>query len=213
MDHSQESVALLPVGSKRHVYFWTALAMVWLGAALAGLYVLAQYASTPGVAGETPAHWPSGSSIPLSPAGDTLVMFVHPKCPCSRASMSELQRAATHFSEAVTTWVVFYRPAATAPGWEQTDLWHSAIAVPGAHVISDVDGVEAARFHAVTSGQTVLYDANGRLLFSGGITGQRGHEGDNAGETAIKDLINSASSECRETAVFGCPISTPKSSQ
>jgi hypothetical protein len=213
MASSQESVVLLPVRSKRHTFFWTLLAMAWLGAALAGLYVLAQYANTPGAAAEIPAQWPTDSSIPLSPAGDTLVMFVHPKCPCSRASMSELQRTIAHIHEPITTWVVFYRPATMAPGWEQTDLWHSAIAIPGTHVISDVDGVEAARFHATTSGQTVLYDANGHLLFSGGITGQRGHEGDNAGETAIKDLVNSSSSECRETSVFGCPISTPKSSQ
>jgi hypothetical protein len=212
MDNFQESIAVMPVKSKRHVYVWTALALLWLAAALGGLYVLMQYANTPGIAGESPTHWPTNSNIPLSAAGDTLVMFVHPKCPCSRASVSELQRTLAHFSEPVTTWVVFYRPATTEPGWEQTDLWHSAIAVPGVHVISDVDGVEAARFHAATSGQTVLYDANGHLLFSGGITGQRGHEGDNAGETAIQEFVNSSSSECRETPVFGCPISTPKSS-
>ena len=34
--------------------------------------------------------------------------------------------------------------------------------------------------HAWTSGETMLYDASGRLVFAGGITGSRGHGGDNA---------------------------------
>ncbi len=114
MDNFQETIAVMPVKSKRHVYIWTALALLWLAAALGGLYVLMQYANTPGIAGESPAHWPTNSNIPLSAAGDTLVMFVHPQCPCTRASMSELQRTLAHFSEPVTTWVVFYRPATTA---------------------------------------------------------------------------------------------------
>ena len=38
-------------------------------------------------------------------------------------------------------------------------------------------------------GQTLLYDAGGTLIFSGGITGSRGHAGDNAGEAALVALL------------------------
>lgn len=75
----------------------------------------------------------------------------------------------------------------------------------------DDNGAEANRFHAATSGQTLLYDAAGRLLFSGGITGSRGHSGDNAGQTAIVSLVNSGAAELTETSVFGCPLFEPKS--
>ena len=75
----------------------------------------------------------------------------------------------------------------------------------------DGDGQEARLFHAVTSGQTVLYDSQGRLLFSGGITASRGHSGDNAGRSAIVSLVNAEVPDRTETLVFGCPLFSPKS--
>ena len=70
----------------------------------------------------------------------------------------------------------------------------------------DPEGVEARRFGSQTSGQIMLYDADGQLLFSGGITAARGHSGDNAGRNAILSLLTSGSSEQRGTPVFGCPL-------
>jgi hypothetical protein len=195
-------------------YRWPiVLAAVWFAAAVTGLYLLVQYANIPGTAGDPPKQWPSDTSMTLNSSGATLVMFVHPRCSCTRASLSELQRTVAHCAEPITSWIVFYRPTAMAPGWEQTDLWHTALGIRDAHVISDIDGVEARRFHAFTSGQTVLYDSKGELLFSGGITGERGHEGDNAGQTAIEELVNASTSACRQTPVFGCPITPASPSQ
>jgi hypothetical protein len=107
----------------------------------------------------------------------------------------------------VTAFVLFLKPAGFSDDWEKTDLWQSAASIPGVNVVADEDGVEAGCFHAVTSGQTVLYDAEGRLLFSGGITGSRGHSGDNAGRSAIVSLLNTGEAEAAETFVFGCPLS------
>ncbi len=57
-------------------------------------------------------------------------------------------------------------------------------------MLRDDDGAEAKRFGAETSGQTLLYDERGTLAFSGGITGSRGHAGDNAGRASLLALIN-----------------------
>jgi hypothetical protein len=43
-------------------------------------------------------------------------------------------------------------------------------------------------------------------MFSGGITGSRGHSGDNAGRSAIVSLVNGESTETAETFVFGCSL-------
>jgi hypothetical protein len=110
----------------------------------------------------------------------------------------------------VAAYVLFVKPEGSADDWEQTDLWQSAASIPGVHVLVD-DGAEALRFHAVTSGQTALYDVAGRLLFSGGITASRGHSGDNAGRSAIVSLLNSGEAEQTETAVFGCSLHAPRS--
>jgi hypothetical protein len=110
----------------------------------------------------------------------------------------------------VTAYVLFIKPSGFTTEWEKTDLWASAAAIPGVHVVSDDEGVEADRFHSATSGQTLLYDAEGKLLFSGGITSARGHEGDNAGRAAIVSLLTTSDAALTKTSVFGCPLFAPK---
>jgi hypothetical protein len=73
-------------------------------------------------------------------------------------------------------------------------------------VIFDPDGVEARRFGAETSGHTLLFAGDGRLLFSGGITASRGHAGDNAGESVIVALVNNQTPALTRTLVFGCSL-------
>jgi hypothetical protein len=171
-----------------------------------GIGVIWNYESTPGAATAAPAAWPTASSI--EPAADrpTLVMLAHPHCPCTRASIGELARLMTQAQGRVTAYVLFVKPAGFSDGWQQTDLWASAAAIPGVTPVLDEGGVEAGRFQAATSGQTVLYDAAGNLLFSGGITSARGHAGDNAGRTAIVSLLTSDAAEDRGAPVFGCPL-------
>jgi hypothetical protein len=94
-------------------------------------------------------------------------------------------------------------------GWEKTGLWRSASALPDVTVVRDDDGVEARRFGVETSGQTLLYDGRGTLIFSGGITGSRGHEGANAGEASLVALLTRGEADRSGTSVFGCPLFTP----
>jgi hypothetical protein len=106
----------------------------------------------------------------------------------------------------LTAYVLFLKPAGSPDDWEKSDLWQSAARIPDVNVVLDDNGVEAHRFHAMTSGQTVVYDRAGQLLFSGGITRARAHSGDNAGRSAIVSLLNEGQAEQTETAVFGCPL-------
>ena len=191
-----------------------AIVVVWALLSLGGLWALLRYANTPGYAPAALARWPNGTKIQRSEQGATLVMFAHPHCPCTRASLGELERIlAQTGGAAIKPCIVFFKPRAAEKNWEQTDLWKSAAAIPGASVLSDLDGEEARRFHATTSGHALLYDAAGNLLFSGGITGARGHEGDNAGHSAIVTLLTTGSADFRKTPVFGCPIVAAPTSQ
>lgn len=137
-------------------------------------------------------------------------MALHPACPCSRASVEELDRLLAHAQGLVTANVLFFKPRDVPDGWEQTDLWRKAASIPGVRVVRDDEGAEAERFRAVTSGQVVLYSAAGELLFSGGITPSRGHEGDNAGLSAVTALLTGAGAGAlAETPVFGCSLRDP----
>src|SRR5205823_6234038 len=89
----------------------------------------------------------------------------------------------------------FYRPQNAPSDWERTDLYRQAAAIPGVTICRDEEGAEARYFHAATSGQTLLYDEAGRLLFSGGITAARGHEGDNDGQQTLIALLNDSTAK------------------
>jgi len=187
-------------------YRFGAVAVVWLCLAAVGLAVLWQYDNAPGEAANAPASWPSHSH--LTPAADTptLVMLAHPQCTCSRASLGELEELLARSDVHPKTYVVFLKPATFGEGWEQTDLWRTAKRLRDVSVVRDDDGVEARAFGAATSGQTLLYDQNGHLQFSGGITGSRAHEGDNAGRQSLLALLNGGGSARTGTDVYGCPL-------
>ena len=114
----------------------------------------------------------------------------------------------THAQGAIKATVLFYVPREES-GWEKEKLWRTAAAIPGVDVAADPDGIWAKHFGAETSGHVVLFDRGGHLVFRGGITGARGHEGDNAGQTAVVNLALTRHRSAESTAVFGCSLSTP----
>ena len=179
---------------------------VWLCGVVSGLWVLWAYDNKPGAAANAPAHWPAGSVLKRSTTTSTLVFVAHPQCTCTRASLDELAEVLARAKSQPKTYVLFLKPSSVDDGWERTDLWRQAAALPNVRVLRDEDGAEARRFGVETSGQTFLYDDKGTLVFSGGITGSRGHAGENAGELALVALLSHGQTEGRRTSVFGCPL-------
>ena len=185
---------------------WTAVVVAWLGAVIGGFAWLAVYANTPGAAAHAPATWPTSSAVTMDHERPTLVMLAHPRCTCSRASLAELAELLARAPRKPRTYVVFIKPGSAGVEWEKTDLWRTAAALPGVTVLRDDDGVEARRFGAETSGQVFLYDVGGRLLYSGGTTGARGHIGDNLGRAAILAHLSGAPASRSTADVFGCSL-------
>lgn len=64
--------------------------LVWLGCIAFGFGVLLRYETTPSAAAGAPLAWPPSSVLPRDAHLYSLVMFVHPQCPCTAASLSEL---------------------------------------------------------------------------------------------------------------------------
>jgi hypothetical protein len=182
------------------------LALAWIGTVAAGFIWLWDYAAAPGNAAEAPLRWPRDSQVVPATDRPTLVMFAHPKCVCTRASVAELARTMALCRGRVAAHVLFYKPSQTSSDWERTELWEAAASIPGVKVSPDLDQQEAERFAARTSGQVVLYDASGERLFQGGITPARGHEGDNLGRQALVQLLTGGSSAVLRTPVYGCAL-------
>jgi hypothetical protein len=194
---------------RKHVWTTAAIAIAWAASVGIGLRGLLNYENAAGTVATVPNTWP-GSQIPLAKDRMTLVMLAHPHCPCTRASVGELAEIMAHVQGKADAYVLFSKPADSGPDWEDTGLRRAAAAIPGVTVLSDADGAEARRFGAETSGHTLLFAADGRLLFNGGITQSRGHAGDNAGANAIVSLVHNRVPARAETFVFGCSLPTLK---
>jgi hypothetical protein len=182
------------------------LVVVWLSAVAYGMAVMWSYNHRPGEVAIAPVRWPTDSRVPRASDGYTLVMLAHPKCPCTRATLEELSKLMTHTQGRLRSFVLFVKPLGVPQDWEHTDLWQSASVIPGVTVLDDLDGVEAKRFDAHVSGQVMVYDESGKLVFQGGITESRGQIGDNAGRSAIEARVNRGISERDRTLVFGCEL-------
>lgn len=173
----------------------------WLSSVIGGLGLLMQHQLTPGEPTIVRQDWPGGESIPLHPTRPTLVVFLHPECPCGVNTVRNLHAVSRSSSIPLTAVVLHADPGTTPIGRQVSGL-------PGVVIHADPNGILARRFHARTSGHVYLYGSYGRRLFDGGITAGRGHDGRNPGLDA---LLTAATSETTSLSfpVFGCSLFDP----
>lgn len=186
-----------------------ATSLVWMLLICLGYWHFSAYESRPSLTAEHPLNFPRNSALVASGTGDTLLMFIHPKCPCTSASLNELAVLSTRCRGKLNAFAVFVKPDKAPPGWERTDYWQRARRIPGVKVVLDDCAREAKTFGALASGETLLYNRDGELVFSGGITGGRGHEGDNQGLDSVTGIINNTNTRCRSTSTYGCALNAP----
>lgn len=177
---------------------WIAGTVAWFAIVGLGAGAIFAHATTPGAQGAAPLQWPAESSLAEPATGFTLVMFVHPECPCSRASLAELAEIANSAPRAAIQIVYSHTDGG--------DSWGLGGRVAGATRVLEPLGLEAARFGARTSGHVVVYDDHGRLRYAGGITGSRGHRGDNIGRRTVERLLARDGTDKLGHPVFGCAL-------
>lgn len=183
--------------------------LAWAAGVAWGFQKIETYSATPGMAAAAPANWPGSTLIVPQPGRSTLVMFIHPQCSCTRASLAELKTILDRTHGAVSAWVVVLKPSGMHDEWVHSDTWETARRMSGVTLVVDDQGAEADRFGALTSGHTVLYSAAGALEFSGGITAARGHVGENSGERNVVSLVSTGKAESSRHEVFGCGLHEP----
>jgi hypothetical protein len=190
-----------------HTWMLVAAGVLWLGATAVGFAFLVDYATEPGVPAAAPREWPRHSRIPAPHGQSVLVMTMHPHCPCTRASVAELNTLMARLRDHdVKAYVLAVKPADFPEEWLRTESYRSAERIPGVQVLVDDEGWESAHFGAHTSGQVLLYGGDGTLQFAGGITPDRGHQGDSPGRQRILAAARHGTPEKRESLVFGCPL-------
>lgn len=179
-----------------------AAAASWLGAIGVGGLAMLNHAYSAGVAGTVDQHWPAGDKLSWTRSRPALVMVLHPNCPCSAASVEQLDRLLSAFPGAVEAFAVF-RPSTTSnPG----AVRRHAERIPGLRVFEDVDGEIAPRLGAGTSGEAFFFGTDGALIFHGGLTPSRGHAGAGIGHDALLALISGRKSNVSSAPIFGCSV-------
>ena len=187
------------------------LTVVWGVVVVCGLILLLNYEARPGFDASPPQTWPADTQLQLAASGPTVLMFAHPHCPCTRASFNELQQVVSMCSDLAEFRLVAYHPSAANDEWADSPILKKADIVPQVSTSWDPDGMESRRFRIRTSGHVVAYTEDGSLVFSGGITASRGHEGMNLGRRCLTDCLRSdlrLASRLRpaEYPVYGCSL-------
>ena len=183
--------------------------LLWAFAIVAGFRVLVEYELKAGTSAVAPEQWPAHVSVQRDSQRAHLVMFAHPQCPCSRASIAELAVIMTRCAGQLKATVCFFDPEGKPAGWTQSALWRAAADIPGVEIVADRDRRIAKQFGSSTSGQVHLFDRSGRRTFSGGITAARGHAGENNGRNHVIALARGEVCSPTDTAVFGCSLHEP----
>lgn len=180
--------------------------ILWGGLLAVGWLLTAHFDHTPGPKGSSPSRWPESSQLTRHAGRMTLLLFAHPRCPCTLASLSQLQLVLSRTQVPIDCHVVFMAPPHLNAQWVSSPNVVKAEAISKASVVLDRSAVETRRFSAATSGQVLLYDAAGRLSFSGGITPSRGHAAECAGTHALIQLLNHRPTRTGFASTFGCPL-------
>jgi hypothetical protein len=184
---------------------WLLALLFWLAMIASGHIWLLRYSFAEGATSMAPHTIPASLGLPPRLARPQFLLALHPRCPCSRATLNELAKILTRAPHASDVTVLIYKPADEPDAWMDGPLLESCRRM-ACRICPDPDGRLAASLGRLTSGGVVLYDADGRLRYQGGITASRGHEGDNAGERGVIEILCGRQASQKSMPVFGCPV-------
>lgn len=173
----------------------------WCLAVTASLGGLATYSSAPSFVEEVATTRFEGGSLDRF----TLIVGVHPRCACTLATASQLERLLTRIDARVDCVVYVFAPH-DAEDFTETLLVERFRAMPSVRVELDRAAARCREYGLSTSGAVALFAPGGERVFSGGLSPSRGHEGACLGTDAVADIVLGRTPEVTQTAVYGCRI-------
>ncbi len=181
-------------------------AVLWLLLCAASFGALNWYKLKPGPVGKINSFWPQNIPHEHNRTTYNLVLFAHPRCGCTSASLMELEKILVKTKNNLKVKIFFYHPKGESANWSDGESKTMALKLPNTEVYDDDGGEVARRFGAMTSGQTLVYSLEGKLVYAGGITESRGHTGDNTGARSIASVVETGKTIINTQPVFGCVL-------
>ncbi len=183
---------------------------LWLGTLVLGMgYLYAhEFSAAPASAGVL--VWPvEESPLTLNAEHATLLFFAHPRCPCTRNSVAELDAVLRGVEAPVSASMVLMQPPEgdVDPAWSGNALVAGFSEGVGLAMVKDADGALARRFDVAASGTVLVYGPDGALRYRGGVTASRSHAGPGPGVDALQlALSDKPVLAPGGQMVFGCPL-------
>lgn len=183
----------------RTVLAWLA----WLGLVSIGFRALYSHQAAPGENAAS-ARAPNEAGLPFAFEDErhTLLVFAHPDCPCTTATIGELDRLLADVGDGMRCYVLLWASEELGD-WRTSRIGSRVAGLRGVTELPDLDARWARALGVATSGQVLLYAPGGELVFEGGITPGRGHSGDSLGRSAILDHVLTGEG-ASSAPVFGC---------
>ena len=138
--------------------------------------------------------WPGTGVLQLAADRPTLLMFVHPECACSRASIGELQQLMTDCKNHVAVHLLFFKPTeSTRTNGTIPAFWTDAKAIQARDVRIDPGGTVGGGLRRPKQADRSWYATPkvGSSLVAASPM-DSGHFGDNAGLDAAIAIVGSA---------------------
>jgi hypothetical protein len=181
------------------------ICFIWLSLLCCAFATISAYQSKAGFSG-FPTATVDDFHLRLRTNSSALIVAVHPKCPCTRATVAELAKVLGRSKAQPDLVALIYTPTRAKEEWLHSGIVE-ALSKLGFRIIEDRDGFIAGQLGAETSGHVLFYGENGALVFGGGITASRGHEGDNAAEDRLIELLNgNERTVATPGVVYGCAL-------
>ncbi len=187
-------------------YLLYSLLSVWCIAVASGFALLSLYSQRSSPESQPPRVWPEHVLLECPSGVAKLLVFIHPKCPCTSATLSELDRLIAEVGTGLQVVFLVDCPEDLRDDWMYSESTSRCRSMPQSSTVVDYDGKLAREFHATTSGFCLLY-MDRKLCFQGGLTTERGHEGESLARVAIRQLLSNGQGKNYRAPVFGCPLS------
>lgn len=181
-----------------------ALLAAWIFVVICGFAAVASYSNEPGKLGVPPAATAVGIESPRS--GYLVVLAVHPKCSCTRATIAQLETLLEREPNIREVLVLISRPTGYFEDWATSDLAGVFQGLRNTRIEDDEGCRRAMALGMATSGSIVLYDHQGVARYWGGLTLGRGHVGDAPGMEAVRQIVRGTTDRVGHGEVYGCSL-------
>jgi hypothetical protein len=150
-------------------------------------------------------RWPASEALPLLHDKPNILIFLHPKCSCSVASIAEFRRLVDSLSGRVHVRAILMKYQQVRSK-EIPEGFASLFEIPEIKISRDDDGIISKSLGALTSGIVYLIDEEGLVVYQGGLTASRGHGGITAGSEFIRAWVTKRDDKTFMQKVFGCHL-------